>query len=120
MIDQSTQRVSYLRRLVTVALTLGIVIATFDILSKGEQFFVPLVMAVLAVYLVFAMVLITLPAQGWAMFITSNDAGIARQADMASIQKTLEFDAGLATHPTAPAQQLPAHFLKFVGDRFTS
>ncbi len=52
MIDQSTQRVSYLRRLVTVALTLGIVIATFDILSKGEQFFVPLVMAVLAVYLV--------------------------------------------------------------------
>jgi AI-2 transport protein TqsA len=52
MIDQGTKRVSYLRRLVTVALTLGIVISTFDVLSKGEQFFVPLVMAVLAVYLV--------------------------------------------------------------------
>ena len=35
-----------------MALTLGILIATFDVLSKGEHFFVPLVMAVLAVYLV--------------------------------------------------------------------
>ncbi len=52
MIDQGTQRVSYLRRLLTIALTLGLVIATFDVLSKGEHFFVPLVMAVLAVYLV--------------------------------------------------------------------
>jgi AI-2 transport protein TqsA len=52
IIDPGTNRVSYLRRLVTVALTLGIVIATFDVLSKGEHFFVPLVMAVLAVYLV--------------------------------------------------------------------
>src|SRR6476469_5823940 len=52
MIDQGTQRMSYLRRLLTVALTLGIIIATFDVLSKGEHFFVPLVMAVLAVYLV--------------------------------------------------------------------
>ena len=52
MIDPGTKRVSYLRRLVTFALTLGIVIATFDVLSKGEHFFVPLVMAVLAVYLV--------------------------------------------------------------------
>ncbi len=52
MIDQGAKRVSYLRRLLTVALTLGILIATFDVLSKGEHFFVPLVMAVLAVYLV--------------------------------------------------------------------
>jgi AI-2 transport protein TqsA len=52
MIDQVTKRVSYLRRLFTVALTLGIVISTFDVLSWGEHFFVPLVMAVLAVYLV--------------------------------------------------------------------
>jgi hypothetical protein len=44
----------------------------------------------LSIYLVLAMVLMTLPAQGWAMFITSRTSGIARQADMASIQKTLE------------------------------
>jgi AI-2 transport protein TqsA len=52
MINQSIKRVSILRRLLTAALALGIVIAIFDVLSKGEQFFVPLVMAVLAVYLV--------------------------------------------------------------------
>jgi AI-2 transport protein TqsA len=51
-IDQSAPRVSSFRRLITVALTLGIVISTFYVLSIGEQFFVPLVMAVLAVYLV--------------------------------------------------------------------
>ncbi|MBV8223597.1 MAG: AI-2E family transporter [Verrucomicrobia bacterium] len=51
-IDQVPRRVSYFRRLVTVALTLVIVISTFYVLSIGEQFFVPLVMAVLAVYLV--------------------------------------------------------------------
>jgi AI-2 transport protein TqsA len=51
-IDQTARRVSYLRRLVTVALAFGIVISTFYVLSIGEQFFVPLVMAVLAVYLV--------------------------------------------------------------------
>jgi Flp pilus assembly protein TadB len=44
----------------------------------------------LSIYLVLALVLITLPAQGWAMFIPSRTAGIARQADMASIRKTLE------------------------------
>jgi hypothetical protein len=43
----------------------------------------------LSIYLVFAIVLLTLPAQGWAMFVPSQ-AGMARQADMASIQKTLE------------------------------
>jgi AI-2 transport protein TqsA len=52
LMNDPNNRVSYFRRLVTVALTLGIVIATFDVLSKAEHFFVPLVMAVLAVYLV--------------------------------------------------------------------
>lgn len=40
------------RRLVTVALSLGIVIAAFYILSRGESFFVPLIIASIAVYLV--------------------------------------------------------------------
>jgi AI-2 transport protein TqsA len=40
------------RRLVSVALSLGIVIAAFYILSRGENFFVPLVIAFIAVYLV--------------------------------------------------------------------
>lgn len=44
----------------------------------------------LSIYLVLAMVLVTLPAQGWAMFIPGQTAGSARQADLASIQKTLE------------------------------
>jgi hypothetical protein len=44
----------------------------------------------LSIYLVVAIVLITTPAQGWAMFIPSQTADTARQADMASIQKTLE------------------------------
>ena len=51
-IDLGTRRVSYFRRLITVALTFAIVISTFYVLSIGQQFFVPLVMAVLAVYLV--------------------------------------------------------------------
>ncbi|MGE5172561.1 MAG: PA2779 family protein [Betaproteobacteria bacterium] len=44
----------------------------------------------LSVYLVFAMMLISLPAQGWAMFIPAGPAGSGRQADMSAIQKTLE------------------------------
>ncbi|MBV8141727.1 MAG: AI-2E family transporter, partial [Verrucomicrobia bacterium] len=52
MIDSVRKRASYLRRLLTVALTLGIVISTFHVLSQGQHFFVPFVMAVLAVYLV--------------------------------------------------------------------
>jgi AI-2 transport protein TqsA len=51
-VNQAPRGVSYLRRLVTVALSIGIVISTFYVLSIGQQFFVPLVMAVLAVYLV--------------------------------------------------------------------
>jgi hypothetical protein len=45
---------------------------------------------VVSVYLVFAMVLITLPAQGWAMFISSAGADTVRKVDTATIQKTLE------------------------------
>jgi Flp pilus assembly protein TadB len=44
----------------------------------------------LSLYLVFAMVLISLPAQGWAMFIPVNQGNASRQADMSLIQKTLE------------------------------
>lgn len=45
---------------------------------------------VVAVYLAIAMVLLSLPAQGWAMFIPSSGADTMRKADMAAIQKTLE------------------------------
>ncbi|MGE5172434.1 MAG: PA2779 family protein [Betaproteobacteria bacterium] len=44
----------------------------------------------LAVYLVFAIFLLTLPSQGWAMFIPSGQAAGVRQADISTIQKTLE------------------------------
>ncbi len=44
----------------------------------------------LAIYLVFAMMLITFPAQGWAMFIPTAGSDAVRKADMATIQKTLE------------------------------
>jgi Flp pilus assembly protein TadB len=45
---------------------------------------------VLSLYLVFAMVLISFPAQGWAMFIPAGQSTAERQADMKTIQKTLE------------------------------
>ena len=44
----------------------------------------------LAVYLAVTMVLLTVPAQGWAMFIPSAGADTVRKSDMATIQKTLE------------------------------
>jgi len=44
----------------------------------------------LSLYLVLAMLLLTLPAQGWAMFIPSGPDASVRQADLNSIQKTLE------------------------------
>ncbi len=44
----------------------------------------------IALYLVVATFFMTLPAQGWAMFIPSGDADSVRQSDMAAIQKTLE------------------------------
>lgn len=50
--NQGAPRSTYQRRIVSIALTFGVVISTFYVLSIGEHFFVPLVMAVLAVYLV--------------------------------------------------------------------
>jgi AI-2 transport protein TqsA len=50
--NQGSPRLTYQRRIVSIALTFGVVISTFYVLSIGEHFFVPLVMAVLAVYLV--------------------------------------------------------------------
>ena len=44
----------------------------------------------LSIYLAFAMVLLTLPGQGWAMFLPTAGSSPARQADMNTIQKTLE------------------------------
>jgi hypothetical protein len=36
------------------------------------------------------MIILSAPAQGWAMFIPSGDAASVRHSDMAAIQKTLE------------------------------
>ncbi len=44
----------------------------------------------LSLYLAIAMVLLTLPAQGWAMFLPAGQDASLRQADMLTIQKTLE------------------------------
>ncbi len=44
----------------------------------------------LSIYLMFSIALITLPSQGWAMYIPAPTAGMTRQADAASIRKTLE------------------------------
>ena len=44
----------------------------------------------LSLYLVFAVVLISFPVQGWAMFLPIEHDATARQVDMASIQKSLE------------------------------
>ncbi len=44
----------------------------------------------LALYLVFAVFFMTMPAQGWAMFIPSGRPDQVRQADLNGIQKTLE------------------------------
>jgi Flp pilus assembly protein TadB len=44
----------------------------------------------IALYLVIATTVLTLPAQGWAMFIPSGETASVRQSDMSAIQKTLE------------------------------
>ncbi len=44
----------------------------------------------LSLYLVFALMLITLPAQAWAMFIPAVPENAGRQSDLHVIQKTLE------------------------------
>jgi hypothetical protein len=43
-----------------------------------------------SLYLAFAVVLLTLPAQSWAMFIPAEGSATARKADIATIQRTLE------------------------------
>ncbi len=44
----------------------------------------------LAIYLAAALVLISFPARGWAMFIPAGQAYTERQNDLNAIQKTLE------------------------------
>ena len=48
------------------------------------------VLRILSLYLVLAVLLLSLPSQGWAMFIPSSQVATARQTDMITIQKTLE------------------------------
>jgi hypothetical protein len=45
---------------------------------------------IIALYLVIATMALTLPAQGWAMFIPVSETAPSRQIDMEAIQKTLE------------------------------
>jgi len=45
---------------------------------------------ILSLYLVLALLLLSLPSQGWAMFMPSSQAAPARQTDMITIQKALE------------------------------
>ncbi len=44
----------------------------------------------ITLYLVVATFFMTLPAQGWAMFIPSGQSASVRQSDLSCIQKTLE------------------------------
>ena len=48
------------------------------------------VLRILSAYLVVAMLLLSLPSQGWAMFMPSSDAAPTRQSDRTVIQKALE------------------------------
>jgi hypothetical protein len=65
-------------------------------------------MKVLSLYLVSAMFLLTLPVQGWAMFIPVGQSKPVQQADLDIIQKTLEstmvkqrlMDLGLSSEDT--------------------
>jgi AI-2 transport protein TqsA len=50
--EQGSPRLPLHRRIVPAALTVGLVIATFYVLSIGKHFFIPLVLAVIAVYLI--------------------------------------------------------------------
>jgi len=45
---------------------------------------------ILSPYLVFSVLLLSLPAQGWAIFIPSEQAASTRHADIITIQKALE------------------------------
>lgn len=65
-------------------------------------------MKALSLYLVFAMFLLTLPVQGWAMFIPASQTTHVRQTDLDIIQRTLEssvvkqrlLDLGLSSEDT--------------------
>ena len=48
------------------------------------------VLRILSLYLTLAMLLVSIPSQGWAMFMPSSQAASARQTDMITIQKALE------------------------------
>lgn len=54
-------------------------------MMKKKPFF-----KMLSLYLIFAIVLLTIPAQGWAMLVPAAGSAAPRQADMTTIQKTLE------------------------------
>ncbi len=63
----------------------------------------------LAFYLVCAVFFMTMPAQGWAMFIPSGQPDQARQADLNGIQKTLEtamIKQRLADYGLSPADAM--------------
>jgi Family of unknown function (DUF6627) len=47
-------------------------------------------MKLLSIYLMLAMLILTLPTQGWAMFITTGHPMTSRQADLSTIQRMLE------------------------------
>ncbi len=65
-------------------------------------------MKALSLYLIFAMFLLTMPVQGWAMFIPAGPTTHVRQADLDIIQRTLEsnivkqrlMDLGLSSEDT--------------------
>ena len=44
----------------------------------------------LSLYLILAMIVLTLPAPGWAMFVPSTAPGFDRQSDTSAIQAALE------------------------------
>jgi Family of unknown function (DUF6627) len=45
---------------------------------------------ILSLYLAFAVLLLSLPSQGWAMFMPSSQTASTRQTDVITIQKALE------------------------------
>ena len=45
---------------------------------------------ILSLYLILAMLFLSLPSQGWAMFMPSTQAAPTRQTDIIAIQKALE------------------------------
>ncbi len=47
-------------------------------------------MKMLSTYLMLAMFILTLPVQGWAMFIPASQTTTSRKADLDTIQKALE------------------------------